>query len=102
MNINKVIMTSFLLSGCVVSTGCATSMMNSDQFRMSGTPEGIRAFSDTLSGVGIIAKTTPAELPNNPHSLLREAQEIEKTNRIRLRFMSKLKSPAKATTKGGK
>lgn len=87
MKINKLIISSsFLLAACAV-TGCSTSMLNSDEFRMSGTPDGIRAFSETLEGVGIIAKTAPESLPKNPHSALRMAQEEQKTLRIKLMSM---------------
>jgi len=64
-------------------------MLSGDEFRLSGTSEGIRAFSDTLTGVGVIAKTAPESLPSNPHHALRVAQEHETTNRLRFQFIAK-------------
>lgn len=80
---------AFLAAACAM-TGCSTSMLNNDEFRLSGTPEGIRAFSDTISGIGIIAKTDPESLPQNPHSALRVAQEKEATKRVLFQLSPKL------------
>ena len=84
----KTTMIAFLIPVWVL-TGCSTSMLNNDEFRLSGTPEGIRAFSDTISGIGIIAKTAPESLPQNPHSALRVAQEKERTRRKLFQFSPK-------------
>lgn len=89
MNKNRLIM-SFLVVAST-QTGCTTSMLNNDEFRLSGTPEGIRAFSETLEGIGIIAKTDQESLPANPHSALRLVQAKGKV----LKFTSK-------HSKGGK
>ena len=40
-------------------TGCGAAMHSGDHFVLSGTPEGIRAFGDTLNGAMKTAKEAP-------------------------------------------
>lgn len=87
---NNKLVIAFLGGAVVLSTSaCSMTTLTQDEFRLSGTPDGLRAFSDTLTGIQVMAKTEPESLPQNPHSALRVAQEEQKTLRIRLMSGSK-------------
>lgn len=73
---------------CVIAlaafnTACSTSMLSGHEVELKGSPEGIAALGDVFTGMQIVSKTDQQNLPANPHSALRQAQEQQKTLRIR-------------------
>lgn len=87
MDNRKLTLCSFLVVACVLTTGCSTTMLNGDEFRISGSSKGIRAFGDWMTGQQVVAKTAPESLPSNPHHAMRANQETSVLEEIRSRFM---------------
>lgn len=81
-NRKNVTMFAFLIAACLSMQACSTTMLNGDEFVLRGTPEGLRAFSESQEGLVILGKTSPESLPSNPQSALRMAQEESRRLRI--------------------
>lgn len=80
-------MFAFLIAACLSMQACSTTMLSGDEFRMSGSARGIRAFEDLMTGTAVIAKTEAESLPSNPHHKMRSEQEKSVLEEIRSRFM---------------
>lgn len=61
------------------STGCGLTAHSGEHFQMSGSPEGIRAFGDTLIGAVKTGKEGP-DAPNQ-YFISRERYEAQETVR---------------------
>lgn len=55
------------------SAGCGVAVQGGDGLTISGSPEGIKSFSDLLAGTAINAKS-PAEANDTPYFQLRRTQ----------------------------
>ena len=86
MNINKVIMSAFLLT---TSTGCSGLTFSTHDVVFAGQENGVDSMTDYVTGVAIVAKTPRESMGANALTLMRMSKEVEKTNRERFRFMSK-------------
>lgn len=80
-----------IISSCLVVavlTGCSgVATMNQD-FTMTGSEAGIRAFADTLNGVMKTAKESPEA--HSEYFAARNFQEVEKTRRENVTFLDSI------------
>lgn len=77
---------AFLIGACVM-TGCSGLTFSTHDVVWAGTPDGTDSMGDVLTGIQVMTKTEPADLPQNPHSAMRVAQDKERSNRLKFRIM---------------
>ena len=65
-----------LISIALSNVGCGMAVQNGDGLTLSGSPEGIQAFSDMLAGVATNSKASQ-DAPDTPYYQLRRYQGLQ-------------------------